>query len=351
MAYKKKLKVPSLGGEGLKANATPTKLVTAKTRRGRRILEARAPKAVEGVKKTLMLYGNQVSQVVKDVLTDFHKIKRTESVKYTRRNENVRPFEAGGDSSLEFYCRKTLCGLFALGSHSKKRPHNLVLGRVYDGRVYDAVELGVQQYKSIKAFGNSSTGAALGNKPCVIFVGEKFESEPPLKQLRSTLLDFFRGEQVDGVNLAGIDRVIMATAVSSEKVLLRQYTIKFKKSGTKLPRVELKEMGPSLDLEVRRQRAAPAELEKEACKQAKIGKKKEKNVHSDMLEGRVGRIYMPKQKVDSMALSKMKGLRRERRAAASDRKKAHADGTGPAGPKAKVAKKAPAGPSRRAPAE
>jgi hypothetical protein len=89
------------------------------------------------------------------------------------------------------------------------------------------------------------------------------------------------------------------------------------------------------------------------CSDVELGvlRAQEKNVHSDMLEGRVGRIYMPKQKVDSMALSKMKGLRRERRAAAGDRKKAHADGTGPAGPKAKVAKKAPAGPSRRAPAE
>eukprot|EP00955_Chlamydomonas_euryale_P005593 59369-Chlamydomonas_euryale.AAC.2 len=56
-------------------------------------------------------------------------VPQTESVKYTRRNENVRPFEVGGEASLEFYARKGGCGLFALGSHSKKRPHNLVLGR------------------------------------------------------------------------------------------------------------------------------------------------------------------------------------------------------------------------------
>jgi ribosome production factor 2 len=66
----------------------------------------------------------------------------------------------------------------------------------------------------------------------------------------------------------------MATALTETLVLLRQYTIKLKKSGTRVPRIVLKEMGPSLDLTVRRHRAAPAELEKEACKQPKLGKKK-----------------------------------------------------------------------------
>jgi len=66
----------------------------------------------------------------------------------------------------------------------------------------------------------------------------------------------------------------MATAVEPTKVLLRQYTIKLKKSGTKIPKVALREMGPSLDLSVRRSRTPPAELEKEACRQPKMGKKK-----------------------------------------------------------------------------
>lgn len=43
-----------------------------------------------------------------------------------------------------------------------------------------------------------------------------------------------------------------------------------------------------------------------------------KNVGSDMLDGKVGRIYMPKQEVDSMALNKMKGLKRERREARAE---------------------------------
>lgn len=320
----KKLKMPHIGNSSLNAKAAATKLIAPKTRRGRKILESRAPKDIEDAKKSLVLYGNNVSQVIKDVLSDLHKIKRTESVKFTRKNENVKPFEPGGEQSLEFYCSKSQCGLFALGSHTKKRPHNLVLGRIFDGHLYDALELGVTHYASIKSFANASSGAQLGSKPCMIFVGEKFESVPELQQLKSILLDYFRGEQITGVNLAGIDRVIVATAVDEKgpsAVLLRQYTIKLKKSGTTVPRVALREMGPALDFELRRHRAAPADLEKEACRQPKLGKKKEKNIGSDTLDGRVGRIYMPKQKVDTMALSKPKGVKREMRKEAGERKR------------------------------
>lgn len=52
----------------------------------------------------------------------------------------------------------------------------------------------------------------------------------------------------------------------------------------------------------------------------------EKNVSTDVLDGKIGRMYMPKQDVDTMALKKMKGLKRERRekaeAAAANGKKA-----------------------------
>ena len=54
----------------------------------------------------------------------------------------------------------------------------------------------------------------------------------------------------------------------------------------------------------------------------------EKNVGSDALDGKVGRIYMPKQKVDTIALGKMKGLKRECRQATGERKKANAAGLG-----------------------
>ena len=54
---------------------------------------------------------------------------------------------------------------------------------------------------------------------------------------------------------------------------------------------------------------------------------------SDVLDGKVGHIYMPKQEVDGIALSKPKGLKRERRetaqaSAAAKKQKRAAEGGG-----------------------
>ena len=70
------------------------------------------------------------------------------------------------------------------GSHSKKRPDNLILGRTYDHHIYDLVEVGVDKKLAPK----------LGSKPFFAFIGEHFESVEELKHLKEVLLDLFRGE-------------------------------------------------------------------------------------------------------------------------------------------------------------
>lgn len=291
------------------AGGEETKLVKPKTARGRRVLEGRGPKAVEDEKNVLLMHGNNTSQIVKDVLADVHRLKAQHSIRYSRKNENIRPFEPGGESSLEFYSKKTNCSLFAVGSHSKKRPHNLVLGRMFDFRLYDAIEFGVESFKCIKEFGSAGT-CQVGNKPCMVFVGDKFESVPQQKVAKSMLLDFFRGEEVPSINLAGLDRLMVFVAIGDSQLLMYQYKIALKASGGRVPRVALCEMGPRLCLTVRRFREAPPDLATEALKKPKLDKKKEKNVSSNLLDGKVGRIYMPKQNVDKMAITKPYALKR-----------------------------------------
>jgi hypothetical protein len=48
------------------------------------------------------------------VLSDIYHLKRDNAVKYTKKNDNIRPFESGGESSLEFFSLKTDCSLIVV---------------------------------------------------------------------------------------------------------------------------------------------------------------------------------------------------------------------------------------------
>merc|ERR1712243_69434 len=94
------------------------------------------------------------------------------------------------------------------------------------------------------------------------------------------------------------------------KVLL-SYKIKLKASGTKLPRVELEELGPRLDLVVRRTHFASDDLFKTALRQVKNINtvRKVKNVTEDGLGTQHGRVHVPAQNIGSLQTRKMKAFK------------------------------------------
>ncbi|ESQ47457.1 hypothetical protein EUTSA_v10021169mg [Eutrema salsugineum] len=289
---------------------------TPKTGKAKRVLEKRAPKLVETGKKTLILHGTKTSATISTVLMELYRLKKGGAIKYSRRNENIRPFESGGETSLEFFSLKTDCSIFVYGSHSKKRPDNLLLGRMYDHRVYDLIEVGIENFKSLLSFSyDKKIAPHEGSKPFICFTGEGFENVQELKQLKEVLTDLFRGEVVDNLNLTGLDRAYICSAISPNKVFLTHCAIKLKKSGTIVPKIELVEVGPSMDLVIRRNRLPNEGLRKEAMKTSKDKpKKKIKNVDQDEVRGKLGKIYVPDQELQKMPLAdKSKGVKRERR--------------------------------------
>lgn len=294
------------------------KVKTPKYGRVKRELEKREPKLVELAKKTLILQGTKTSNVLNTVLSEIYHLKRDNAIRYTRKNDSIRPFESGGETSLEFFSLKTDCSIFVYGSTSKKRPDNLVIGRTYDHHIYDLIEVGVENFKRMDSFTyDKKLAPQAGSKPFIVFSGELFESVDELKHLKEVLLELLRGEVVDNLNLAGLGRVYVCTAISSNRVFLTHCAMRLKKSGTIVPRIELVEIGPSMDFVVRRHRLPNESLKKEAMKTAKDKlHKKIKNVSKDALQGKLGKIYVPDQKVGEMALpNKAKGVKRERREA------------------------------------
>lgn len=78
-----------------------------------------------------------------------YALKRPNAVNFSRKND-IHPFE--DTSSLEFFASKNDASLFVTGLHSKKRPHDLVFTRMFDGRVLDMIELGIEGFTSMSDF-------------------------------------------------------------------------------------------------------------------------------------------------------------------------------------------------------
>lgn len=79
---------------------------------------------------------------------------------------------------------------------------------------------------------------------------------------------------VENLNLAGVDRAYVCAALSPNRVFFTHCALRLKKSGTVVPRMELEEVGPSMDFVVRRHRPPNESLRKEALKTSREKPKK-----------------------------------------------------------------------------
>jgi ribosome production factor 2 len=290
----------------------------AKTNNGRRAMLLRNAKLVENPKTLLVLKGHATSQVANDVLADLHVLKKPYTRKLSRKND-VLPFETGGETHLENLARLNDASLFALGNHTKKRPHNLVLGRTFGFRILDMVEFGIRNYRPMTAF-PKLVPSAPGSMPCILFNGDDYHTSETTEKLQSLLLDVFRGpNHVEKLALAGIDRAVTFTLEAprsgSPTLSFRQYAVVLKKAAdSSLPKVELEEVGPSFDLIVRRTQFAPEAMRKEAMRAAKDPRVdgKKKSISRNEMGDKLGQIHLGKQDLSGIVLARMKGLGRKR---------------------------------------
>lgn len=271
---------------------------------------AREPKLVENTKQAVFLLGKPASQRCKELFRDLVVMTKPHS-KLLDRKKEIRPFE--DVEPVEYHAQKMDASLFAIATHNKKRPHNMIIGRTFDHRVLEMVELGVDSLtlmSQMKAKGSP----ALGSKPCLSFTGDQFETNADLLQLKSILIDFFRGPVVDNIALNGIDHIIQFTAVDTKsgcKVLMRHYNIVLKKSGTRVPLVELVEVGPQVDWVVRRTKKAAPDVMKEAMKTPKeLKATKKKNKETNVLGDTLARVYMQKQNINNLQTRKVRALKK-----------------------------------------
>jgi len=278
-----------------------------KTRRGKKFLEERAPKITENDKKVLLIRGGKTSPVILQCLKDLYLLKKPLVCQMHRKN----PFHLfDDDTGLEKFTEKFDASLFLFGSNSKKRPDNLVFGRMFDFHILDMIEFRVENFRSAMEF--NVPKATLGTKPALIFQGEKFQTDATFKRAANLLTDCFKGETAENVRLQGLELVITFTAIEN-RILFRVYRTYLKKSGTRLPRVELAEVGPCMDLVLGRTKLASDDLMKTALRQPfQLRAKKTKNISHDVFGSKLARVHVGRQDIHSLQTRKMKGLRRSK---------------------------------------
>lgn len=87
---------------------------------------------------------------------------------FLRKSHDVRPFDEIG--SIEQMAVRQDCSLFIVGTHQKKRPDNLIIGRLFADHLLDMFEFGVSNYKGIQEY--KCKDADNNIKPILVFQGE-----------------------------------------------------------------------------------------------------------------------------------------------------------------------------------
>ena len=258
-------------------------------------------------------------------MTDLHSLRAPLAKRFNKKND-VHPFEDA--TSLEFFSEKNDASLFVFGSTSKKRPHAVTLARMFGHKVLDMLEvyLDPESFRRMSEF--KGRKAAMGLRPMVVFAGSVFDSpiDNEYTLAKSIFTDFFAGrEAADKIDVEGLQYVVSITAedpaTEDEKprIHLRVYLISTRRSGQRLPRVEVEEMGPRMDFRVGRMREADEGTLKEAMKKARTtDERPKKNITTDIMGDKIGRVHMEKQDLSKLQTRRVKGLKRGRDEVAGD---------------------------------
>ncbi|GIZ40734.1 hypothetical protein CKM354_000406200 [Cercospora kikuchii] len=297
----------------------PIREVKPKSAKTKRYLDNKAPQVVENPKTTLFLRYSSCSEITQLVLKDLNRLKEPLTVKFNKKNDK-HPFEDA--TSFEFWADKNDTSLMVYGSHSKKRPHCLTLIRTFGYKVLDMLELLIdpETFRSLSQFKNAK--ATVGLKPLLSFSGSAFESpiQNEYTMAKSLLLDLFKGPDTDKVDVEGLKYMIHFTVDEEEQegvkpqIHMRCYLLSSRKGqSSNLPKIAVEEMGPRIDFRVGRKQDADPEMLKEAMRKPKTTEAKpKKNIETDMIGDKIGRIHTGRQDLSQLQTRKMKGLKRSR---------------------------------------
>jgi ribosome production factor 2 len=173
----------------------------------------------------------------------------------------------------------------------------------------------------------------VGLRPLMVFCGALFDMHPRYQHFKTLMMDFFRGQTVESMEIDGLQHVVCLSVGEQQSldpmkedlppISFRVYIIRSKKVvGSKVPKIELEEMGPRMDLKFGRWRETNEEMMSMALKKPKetvvqpftfatnFQVKTKKNVEIDTIGDTLGRIHVGIQDLGKLQTRKMRGLKR-----------------------------------------
>lgn len=263
------------------------------------------------------------------------KLRQPHCHKLQKKND-IHPFADA--SSLEFLSEKNDASLLVFNNHSKKRPHTLAVVRTFDYKLLDMLELHVDQSTFLPLEKFKGKKVPVGLKPMLSFSGSVFDDDaagirPSYAHLKSFFIDYFTQNVESKVDVAGLQYIISISSqeptdeLTNPPVHFRVYLIKTFKQKTPpasasqpstttstSPRVGVEEMGPRLDFRIGRRQAPDPNLWKEAMRRPRDPntERRKKNIETDLVGDKMGRIHLGRQDLNTLQSRKMKGLKRAR---------------------------------------
>eukprot|EP00824_Muranothrix_gubernata_P003129 TRINITY_DN13875_c0_g1_i1.p1 TRINITY_DN13875_c0_g1~~TRINITY_DN13875_c0_g1_i1.p1 ORF type:complete len:301 (+),score=43.51 TRINITY_DN13875_c0_g1_i1:2-904(+) len=280
-----------------------------KTHKGKLHLQKREPKIEEDPKTAIFIRGHKTSEAVGNLLKDLLKLRDFQNVNLLKKKHQIRPFE--DPTQIEFLCEKNNASLFAFGNHIKKRPDNLILGRTFDSRILEMLEFGVSDYIPIDHHEKPSV-AIPGQKPVILFQGTPFEYSDNLIKAKNMLADFFKLYDVKQANILETRRLLVFTAIDEKSIRISHYETQKPAQDMEEGKFEMKELGPSCNLTIRRTQLPSNDLYKSATVKPKVKKttaQAKKNIITNALSQTKGRIHISQQDLKTLNLHKPKKMK------------------------------------------
>lgn len=99
-------------------------------------------------------------------------------------------------------------------SHTKKRPNNIVIGRTYEHKVLDMVELGLINSTTIEEV-VAGIEVPRDVQPFIVFQGDLWESDEEFKKLKNLINDFFlMNNRPKGLEIDKAMKVVVSWSVT-----------------------------------------------------------------------------------------------------------------------------------------